>query len=603
MADQKLPAPWWACLSWLLFTGIQFNRALYFPPMSDDAWMATVARNFGLGYGWASSHGEFLLFDPQITTGPGLLGFVALAIRLFGNQPWVPHVAALTLNLLLFAVLAWRLSRQLERMVFLRMMALLPLLYGSIAAHLWMVNLGDVAAFLYVALAVLLVQEGTEQTGNRYHLLAAGILAGLAILTKLVAVILLSGLVLWPLLHAVLLPGAPSSPRMMAVLRQWGWLVAGVAIALLPWKIYEHITLAGLSPEMFRLHELTDRHVFLRTGSGLEPLIAAWQGGDGLHYVLQNTAYNVSAYTQLLALEFRPLPWLLPAFVVAVAILLVRALLRCRLPQERLLLAFLLPLAAYLPWLLCFSGVRFGRFLYMGLFLGLIGLVMVASRYRWLARSLGGVLLLSLLLLPPIDSFFGGLVYLPHALPSPMTRGLERVASILGRDYRDETLVGCTNIFSHEVAYILPRPGQIVDCEYWLGRELQFDHEAFLQRYPDIAARPGMDRWEALRAYIADKDAKPQGGLIAPVTWQHLGGFIVVGNPQARYLRNFGLSREYNAIIQDCHDTLYDDGQFSLLRCTAGEIEAPIRRNGGISFYPPQWLAELWAHDAQTGRF
>src|SRR3954471_13148936 len=67
--------------------------------IADDSYFAMVAKTLALTGRYAVSIGDSpsVLFDPEISAGPGLIIPGAVAIALFGPQSWVPSATTLAL--------------------------------------------------------------------------------------------------------------------------------------------------------------------------------------------------------------------------------------------------------------------------------------------------------------------------------------------------------------------------------------------------------------------------------------------------------------------------------------------------------------------------
>lgn len=583
-----------ACLSVAVFLLFAVHAALFFPLVGDDAMLASVARNFAWGLGWATSYGMLHPFDPEITSGPGLLGFVALGIKLFGNALWVPRVFSLLLNLLLWALLLWRLQPLLDRRRFHWALLLWPLALARIHADMWFTCLGEAPAFLYLALATVLLYEGLEKN-RRALLLAAGFVAGLAWLTKLVAVIALGGLFLLPGLYALL--GLPAGQGV----RRWGqglWLVPGLLVTVLPWSVYEHLAVSGLPVDMQRFHASEVSRNFLNMGSGVGSLLAAWQEGAVMDHVLKMVQRNIPRFSRDLSQLLIPGAWYFRLFLASLAILAVVALRHRQDPLRRLQLAFLLPTASYLLWMVCLNDWPFPRHMYVGLLLGVVVLGLAISRHA-LPPMLAAVYLLASALLAPSPDFIYGDFYRWYPGEHPALKAQREALAVIGQRFAQEPLAGCGYQMARDIEYALPVANRITDCHRLLGEVLEFDDRAFLARYPDIAALPGMNRWEALRIFIQDKQSWGTRNLVAPVQWTGRTEFVLLQYPLVRIMRE----PTYYAIQDYCREKLYDDGSFyTLYRCRQEDLERAIRERGGIGFALPQWQVELLQHDAAQGR-
>lgn len=93
------------------FFASSLSIAYHKAPQHDDAMFATVPKNFLNGYGWATSYGEKIPFNPDISTGPTLFLPAAIMLAAFGNQTWVPAVTGTLMNITLTCLILWQLWR------------------------------------------------------------------------------------------------------------------------------------------------------------------------------------------------------------------------------------------------------------------------------------------------------------------------------------------------------------------------------------------------------------------------------------------------------------------------------------------------------------
>src|SRR6478735_1628069 len=90
MPDARQSERFFTCAAALLFALFAFlviNHAFFFTMDADEAYNATTAKNWLLGYGYSSSIGVIFPFDPYISSGPAYTFLVGIAIKLFGNNP------------------------------------------------------------------------------------------------------------------------------------------------------------------------------------------------------------------------------------------------------------------------------------------------------------------------------------------------------------------------------------------------------------------------------------------------------------------------------------------------------------------------------------
>lgn len=159
---------------------------------ADDSAIAIVAKNLALGQGYATSLQHLgtpglHAFDFGVSTGPTLILPASVLIRVFGNQPWVPGFATATLSLVLLALVfqgvaavrGWRAA-----CVFVSAFLLLAHCLTVWHFEHWYALLGEVPAALLAIAAVCRYGASPRSTSG---LVQAGLLAGLAVLAKLLA--------------------------------------------------------------------------------------------------------------------------------------------------------------------------------------------------------------------------------------------------------------------------------------------------------------------------------------------------------------------------------------------------------------------------------
>lgn len=168
---------------------------------ADDAMFASVAKNFARGLGYSSSlqpHSEefrLVPFDVDITVGPTVILPAAALIKLFGNRYWVPGASAVLLWSTLL-LLAWMLLRRRfgPRLALPGTAIFFACSVGLFALQFeqWYALFGEIPAACFLLLSALaLGGEGERRNAP----LLAGVMAGLAAVTKLLASIYLLPLV------------------------------------------------------------------------------------------------------------------------------------------------------------------------------------------------------------------------------------------------------------------------------------------------------------------------------------------------------------------------------------------------------------------------
>jgi hypothetical protein len=245
---------------------------------ADDAFAAHVAKNLASGYGYASSvqtgtpYYQIVPFDPSITTGPTLILPVSLVLSLFGNRASAPGLTIVCINAVLLLSIYGVLRRNADGIRLHAAVALFVLLtFGLFSLHFehWYALLGEVPATLLVILGAAFWASRPE---SPRHIAVAGLLFGLAVLSKLLALISLFGL--------VLAAGFGCGCRQRGLIRLLGRGAIIIGSFLAPVLLFESWKLCteGLDGYAGGQVEEPDRHAGLMTGLGLG-LRSVGQGG------------------------------------------------------------------------------------------------------------------------------------------------------------------------------------------------------------------------------------------------------------------------------------------------------------------------------------
>jgi hypothetical protein len=183
-------------------------------------------------------------FDAHATTGPTLILPVSAAIRVFGNQAWVPGAVHVVLWTMLL-VAAWRALGPMaprDRAALVGSL-FLAVVYAVSPYHLehWYAMLGEVPAALTLLLGLAV---WAVEPGSRRRCFLAGVLWSMAILAKMLAFLYVVTFVFAAL--ALGLRGGP--PRL---LRSVAPIIAGLLFPLLAFEAWKIIS---IGPEQYLSH-------------------------------------------------------------------------------------------------------------------------------------------------------------------------------------------------------------------------------------------------------------------------------------------------------------------------------------------------------------
>lgn len=574
-------------ISVLVFTVALLIHALQHPLLGDPAYVATMAKNVAMGHGWVSSiYGEPRYFDSEITTGPGLLVFVALGIYFFGNNSWIAHLIPLLLNLVLTILILWRLYGWVSRTTWLWSVLLLSLIFACVNPEIWAVPLGDLSAALYIVLAAVLLYEGSESHKIVFFFIS-GMVSGLAVLTKLVALVPLVGLFFALMLYAVM--GCFSGKARFftkAVVTK----TIGVVSVCTAWYVYQEWVWAARPVLERKLHAYETERLFHTAGSGWSALLKAWDEQRLAVHVLGRIYRNGKRFFQELSSAFSPLEHTFFIILAAMVLIALIGIFLFRDRQWRLSVVLLMPAMAHMFWLLFLSDGIFGRHIYLNISIFWFSLLFTLSRQPLSAMIIGIFLGIKVVFFPTMNMMFGALLRPPPA--AVVQKPLSEVIAAIDRLPRGVPLAGCGYYQPHELEFALPETGRIVDCLYLIGQITDFDDQVFWEKY-GFLQETNHSRQEALKMFIHDKEGFGQRGLVAPVKWQGKTEFIFVRYPMSFLFPNPVKEKIYDPWFSYCKDVLFDNGFYALHHCHFEDIQRYITDMGGLYLPAPQWVSGM----------
>ncbi|MFD3299093.1 hypothetical protein [Aquipseudomonas alcaligenes] len=250
-------------------------ESVHQPLVYDDAYNASVARNFSMGMGWVTDYHVRVPFNSTVTSGPTLLLPAAALMKVFGPQLWIPGLinACLMLSLLLIGGVTLR--RLIDSdLQFLAIVVLCVVFLAIYDTRVWSEFVGDGVIPLAIAVAAALI-VGSLQSIERYRCAAAaGALLALAALSKLYALIAIMGLIFSCL--ALYIRGiSVQEIQVPAAIKSYGVAMVAAAAFIVPWKIYASLSLGAFSAAEILAREEFSASFFQRYGSGIDGLIGA----------------------------------------------------------------------------------------------------------------------------------------------------------------------------------------------------------------------------------------------------------------------------------------------------------------------------------------
>jgi hypothetical protein len=290
---------------------ITYRLDRYPAPWYDEGVNLQAARNFaerglyGLEY-----DGRVQPFDPQMTTGPTVIGPVAAVFRVFGEGVLQARAVMAAYALLAALGLFWVAAELFGYWVGVLAMATMASIGDYVGLTEARSVLGEIAAlaFLFLAAAVL-AHAWTRPSGQALVWAAlAGLLFGFAILTKAqfaVIIPVLLGLFVWARRR-----GSSLATHQLVL------LLAALALPLLTWQVLQLVVLGprGYVDNLAVVQSLaqvsSEAPPLRKTGSSLgdvQSTMSAWPGLAALAYIWVRLARGDPRLA-------RPEALLLPAF-------------------------------------------------------------------------------------------------------------------------------------------------------------------------------------------------------------------------------------------------------------------------------------------------
>jgi hypothetical protein len=229
------------------FLYVQTTKALARTPCcGDDAYFSLVAKTLALrgSYSVPLSSETVSLFDPEITSGPGLILPGAAMIAVVGAQPWATSLTTILLFTATVTLMTMLLATRFQLAnVFLYtalcVLALVAIMHRQDDAYF--AFLGEAPAFGYLIVGCVLLATSRGQTSR---VVLSALCISLALLTKHIALFCALGATgAWFLRELYL-----NRSRTIGLM---GVFLVGVAG---PFAIFEHVKASGLGLSAFIAH-------------------------------------------------------------------------------------------------------------------------------------------------------------------------------------------------------------------------------------------------------------------------------------------------------------------------------------------------------------
>ena len=362
-------------------------------PDYDNALLASAAKNFALGHGYATSFHTMKKFDPQISTGPTIIMPAALFIEIFGNKYWVPSLAgSFIISILLFIVL-WLPSKLGLSSIKLRCYCLLVLLFivcyvSKGREYLWSSLCGDVPSALFAITATMLLFSSNTQ--SVWRSLIAGLVAGAAFLAKTITAFnMIALLMLLPVWLFLINKDSLSWKKAQLYMVIF---VAGMAILPVSFEAYKK---ASLSVQDYKALRLEARQFFDEAGSGIAQIQASTSRFD---YIKKNFHAHNRTFVDYTGGTFF-------CCILLAIILLAFAGSLGKSSLHFISYVLLLSSLAHFIWWACLATQGWIRYLYPALIFLTVGLSILITQVKKPALRIAIICLCVIFFVPTLNSF------------------------------------------------------------------------------------------------------------------------------------------------------------------------------------------------------
>lgn len=446
----------------LVFAWVGVSQVVSHVPLYDDAYNATVAKNLAAGFGYVSSFDSLIPFNPEVTTGPTLILPAALLVRVFGPAYWVPALTTLLVCVLLFVVIGGVWVKQLDRHALLDgsggraaldvalTLLLLCLMWVSEVRKIELLGEFPAALFVCAGAAALFLPRSSGAT-----LGVGGVLLGLAIVTKTVALILVAPIfVVW---MAFFLFGGESAITLRKKAAGVLFVAGAIAVPTVLFELYKLLHLGFLE---FRHLKVREASFFRRSGSGVSELRSS---AGVFEFIAPNFRKNLHTLQEELGGAQRL--WLYLAAFASVALSYAWKLAKRKrfTGLDQLALALLLAVAACFSWWLGFGAHGYYRHVSPAAVVGSFAIVVSAlALLRHRALRWAGVAVLAWILISPFR--WHTLLEVPRVPRAEVDALRAASAYLVQLRAEGKTLLGCGWWANRRLEYVMPDPLNFRQC-------------------------------------------------------------------------------------------------------------------------------------------
>jgi hypothetical protein len=440
----------------ICLSGVVSNFLVY-----DDAYNATVAKNLSAGYGYTTSFDSRIRFNPEVTTGPSLIIPAALFIHLFGTKYWVPAFSSSIISICLITIILIAMYYQLTKSTIISGNAKKDWTYFLLTAFIicvfWFPEargirfIGEYPAALFVSSGVLILFIPGI---NKKFVFLGGVLLGLAILTKLVALTLVLPIFLiWTVFFLSDSRKSASQQRVYSIFI----LLSGITLPSLIFEISKMLAL-GFSDYLSLKH--LEIAYFNLSGSGISEMLAS---PSIYAYIVNNIKTNISVLTSAPEATYRLYSYLVCS--VAIVGCYVYRLQKKKVISslDRLSVTLLLSITTCISWWILFNSQGWYRTISPAIIIMSISIII--SLFSLFKRRALPVMIMSLILWVFSSPLQWQNIFHFPIVPKEMVSSAEHTVDYLSNFKSDgKVLLGCGWWANRRLEYFSPEILNFKQC-------------------------------------------------------------------------------------------------------------------------------------------
>ncbi len=593
---------WSALLLFFLFSACVINHAFFFTMDADEAYNATTAKNWLLGYGYSSSIGVIFPFDPYISSGPAYTFLVAIPIAIFGNNPDAikPFMALLHIVLLGSSLIMLKsLSRQ-NKNLFWQLLFMVAF-FCLVEFKFWHRSAGELLSVLYFINAILLIDFAFREK-KFLAIFLGGVLASSAVLTKSQAWFFVVGLLLAMAVANFYLLHHGKLSRIIAV-RLWLSFLLAFLLPLLAWKVYENSCLKELSvvdPDLYEYYLGKNWHFFSTHGSGVNLF---WEI-HSFEEFFKREAQLISRAFSKFSSAFSRLgdgaavgAW---GFFLAVILVVVTAFFDLLRFGRITALFFAIPLLVFTFWALLLNNSIYMHQMLPGIWLAIVAAGFILARNSSIAAAFGlSVFVVVVATAGKYGEFScmdGSNAACVYTRENPIRVSYKKALKYLSSNSLPAPLANCGWYFAQDIEFALPDVNNIKDCMRLLDESVEFDPAGFvsINKLPENFYKLKSEN-DLKKLYVHKRKNLFGAYFVAPIKWKKPIEFTYIANI---YMTGGSLEQKRNVMsfLEHCKDVLFKDEFYYIQHCRFEDLQDYVAEWNGLPIFTHSWEA-LYYHD------